>query len=183
MVYEEKFLKWNANAAKGESGYSRIIQDKVRWYYNGEDILEPLSSLTVGIQKGTRFNPFYEWDKENQPDSGRRFTIVTKDDKKLMIHDETEGLITFGLSESDDETEKVLILFSTENVNTIIAASKDASQIDVRHQYQDTQRDIVQECVRQLLHQVAELNPAESEVKQHVLSDGRFGNEGGTEQE
>lgn len=182
---EEKFFKWNANAAKGESGFSRIIRDRERWYYNGGGTIEPITSLTVAIQKGTRFYPFYEWDK-TQTDFSRRFVIVTKDDKKLMIHDETEGFITFGLSESDDAAEKILILFSTENVNSVIVASQDAPQMDVRHHYQDyqdVQRDLLQECVRQLFHPIVETTSMESEVKQHVFSDEQFGNESGTEQE
>lgn len=173
----EKLVKWSANATKGERGYSKIVQDREGWHYIEEEIIEPLSSFTIIIQQRGHFKSFYEWDKKNQDGSSRGFIIVTKNDKKLILQDETEGLITFGLSESDDAVEQVLILFSTENVNSIIAASKDAPRIDVRHYYQDEQIDIVQECLRQLIHQIAQLAPTESEVKRYALSDDQFGNE------
>lgn len=173
----EKFLKWSSSATKGERGYSKIAQDREGWHYIEEEIIEPISSLTIVIQKGGQFKLLYEWDKNNQSNPDRRFIIVTKNDKKLMIRDEDEGFVTFGLSDSDDAVERVLILFSTENVNSIITASKDAPQIDVRHHFQNEQVDILQDCVRQLFHPVAESASMESEVKSHVLSDVPFRDE------
>ncbi len=178
----EKCLKWREKATKGENGYSQIIQKENEWFYIGEGILEQISSLTVAVCKENCFKLFYEWDGKTQSDSDRKFFIVIKDDTKLMIRDEAEGLITFALSESDDAVKKVLILFSTDNVNTIIAASKDESQIDVRYHVKQTTTDIVQQCLRQILHPQTETPTSmESEVTQNAISDEKLRNEGGAE--
>lgn len=151
-----RFTKDYKKAKEGAEGYAMITRKEGGFCYIDEGLLEEISSITIAICTEGRFRIYFEWDNQTSKENYRNFLVVMKTPKRLILNDESEGLFTFGVSEAEDNAEKILILVQTKEVSTIIAATKESSKIDVRHYMQDSPKDITQGCIRHILQDITE---------------------------
>lgn len=172
-----KYEKWLEKAMRREKDYALIGRREGGWYYIDNEIIEEISSITIVICKGDQFHHFFDWDVEQKSENKRDFLIVIKDEKKMMLSDNTEGLFTFGLSESDDSAKKILILFKTEGVSTIITATKEAQQVDMSYVMQHSQTDTFHECMRQIIFNLSENEALEKGGEDDAVSVDQVDNE------
>lgn len=143
-------------AKEGAEGYAMLIKTEGGFCYIDEGTLEDVSSITIAMCVEGRFRTYFEWDKETKRQDQRNFFVVMKNPKRLLLHDNTEGLFAFGVSDAEDKAEKILILVQTKLVGIIIAASKECPQIDIWYHIQDLPKDIVQECLLHILNDITE---------------------------
>lgn len=142
----EKSSKWYEKAKKGEKGYDMIARSNGKWYYTSRNDVEEISALTIIKAVGKKYECFYQWE-DGKMTKEKDFSIVIKDDQKLMLMDSEEGIFAFGLSEADDNVTDIVIIFVVKNVSTTITASKDTSEIEIRYCILASQKDILIEVL------------------------------------
>lgn len=151
-----RFQKDYQKAKEGADEYVMIIRKETGFCYIDEGSLQDISSITIAMCIEGRFRIYFEWDNETRKEDQRNFLVIMKNSKRLFLQDESEGLFAFGVSEAEDNAEKILILVQTKEVSTIIAATKESAKIDIQYHLKNLPKDITQECLLHILHNITE---------------------------
>lgn len=168
---QEKFDNWFMKAKEGNKDFCLITKDTEGQYYCvNNQMLEKVHSMLIAACKNNQFRIFFEWDAQSEKENKQELALVMKDDKKMILNDKLEGVISFGFPDNDDSIEKMIILLKTEGVNTIITAAKEASTIEVTYSVQHSKEDILHICFKELLHSLTEQEIDESEAKEIAVS-------------
>lgn len=160
-MLRKKYEKWLSKVMAGESNYIMVTQKDGKWTYLANGIGEEISYISIVVTKKNKTSVFYEWNKDNK----RNFLLIIKDERKLMLIDEEEKYITFGMSENEDKADKIFIFLTADDVNVIISGTKDAEQIDMCYDMLHSKANTLQVCLEEVIHKLADLRQSESEVK------------------
>lgn len=106
----DKFNKWFEKAKNGEKGYDMIVFSNGKWYYISRNDVEEISAMTIIKITAKKYECFYRW-KDEEITKEKDFSIIIKDEKKLMLMDGEEGVLAFGLSEADDNVTDIVVMF------------------------------------------------------------------------
>lgn len=148
MDITEKANKWFERGKKGEKDYALIVRSNEIWYYISRKNVEEISSLLIVKAENGKYESFYKWESGVSV-SEKDFSIVIKDEEKLILMDSEDGIFTFGLPEADDKVTDIVIMFVASEVSTTITASKDGAQIDIRYCMLSSKKDPLFEMVKQ----------------------------------
>lgn len=155
MEIQEKAERWFEKGKRGEKDYAMIVRSNDTWYYTSRKNVEQISSLLIIKAENDKYECFYEWDGEGTMNE-KDFSIVIKDDQKLMLMDSQEGIFAFGLSEADDKATDFVIMFVAGGISTTITASKDGDQIDIRYCMLSSSKDILLEIVKHSIYTLSD---------------------------
>lgn len=165
-MLKEKYQKWISKVMKGDKKYIMVTKKDKKWTYLNNGVGEEISYISIVLIKRDKATVFFEWNKDSCKDNKRDFLFIIKNEKKLMlIYDEDEGkYITFGMSECEDDIDKILIFLTADDVNVTISGTKEAKRIDICYDMLHSEENTLEECLGTVIHQLADSKQAEREV-------------------
>lgn len=151
----KKFKDWFNNAMAGEEDYLLVTKQGGKWKVYENGVAEELTALAVVFFKENDVKVLFEWNDTSLSNNERNLAFVVKDEKKLMLNDEREGICAFGVSDKSDDVESVLIFLSTEDVNLIITAAREVKKISMCFNVAISSINSMKICMGELIHKVA----------------------------
>lgn len=151
----KKFNEWFSNAIAGEEDYLLVTKQGGKWKVHENGVAEELSALAVVLFKEDEVKVLFEWNDTSLAHNERNLAFVVKDEKKILLNDEVEGIYAFGVSEKLDDAEGILIFLSTEDVNLIITATREVKKISMCFNVATSSINSMKVCMGELIHKVA----------------------------
>lgn len=169
-----KFNEWFQGAMRGEESYLLVNKVDGKWVVHDSGEQDEIFAISVVVFKENEPQVFYEWDKYTRCNNKRNFALIMKDEKKLMLQDEKEGLYAFGLPSQEDDIEKILIFFSTQDVNAVICTTKQQKHINMCFETLISSENSLQSCLGEIIHGLNKKDCIRNEVKENVAATSWF---------
>lgn len=179
-MLKQKFEKWHSKSLAGEKDFLMICKNqKEVWGSVVFGRWEPLSTLSIIISRNNSTDIFYHWANETGALEPRNFEVIIKQESKLMLDDEKNGIISFGISEKEDDVEKIMIFLSNNQTSMFVAGIKDGKSIEVGYSILSSQETPLKLCWSDIVDLLREKKKLENEserkpereVEKHVSTD------------
>jgi len=163
-MLKEKYEKWLSKVMKGDNKYIMVTKKDKKWTYLNNGVGEEISYISIVLIKKDKASVFYEWNKDTCKDNKRDFLFIIKDERKLMMVYDEGKYITFGMPDSEDDIDKILITLTADDVNVTISGTKEAKHIDMCYDMVHSEENTLQSCLETVIHQLGDSEHTEREV-------------------
>ena len=168
MSVKEKFEKWSDKVMTGARDCFAITRNEGGWYIVSSNHAEQILSLRIAIDEGNGLRSEYEYSVHKQEPDQMNFTIIVKDDNKMIVQigDEEKA---FGLKDCPYPVNLIVIHCKTAGVNTFLFGSRQSGMINTTYAPVWSAEDAVDHCMegffRELKSVSTDAEMAGSEVK------------------
>ena len=144
---QERFDKWADKVQSGNYNYFMIkrLSDEC-WYFVNGDRVAPILSLRVATDEGDGLRLEYEYSVDKPEIAKLAFTIIVKDDKKMIIRESGRDM-AFGIKDVPFAAKNVIIHCRTAEVHTMVFASQSVGMVNALYSTVMPTKDAIEPCV------------------------------------
>ena len=129
-IINEKYEKWNEKVMSGDSNYFMITKSNDnRWYFVSGKHVEPIHSLRIATDEGNGWCSEYEYSTKQTDAEYITFTIIVKDDSKMIIQIGNEKK-AFGLKEVPCPVNAITIHCKMSHLHVFLFGSQGSNSIN-----------------------------------------------------
>ena len=160
---KEKYEKWMEKVISGDRRYFMITRtDDDRWYFVSGNHAEQILSLRIATDEENGLRSEYEYSENHVESEKMSFTIIVKDDNKMIIQigDEEKA---FGIKDAPYPVKSIVVYCKTATVHTFLFGSQPACVINTVFVSVSRNEDTIEPCIEGFYRELKSARPAAPE--------------------
>ena len=159
----EKYEKWTEKVMSGNSSYFMISKSNDNcWYFVSGKHAEPIHFFRIATDKGNGLCSEYEYTTKKKDPESIDFTIIVKDDNKMIIQVGNEKR-AFGLKDVPCPANAIAIHCKVSHLHIFLFGSQASNTINTVLAPVIDSEDAIEDCMSRFYSALHSTKPIESE--------------------